>query len=147
VSDILVETGLGSGSLYWFFRNKEDLLCAVMDGYLEKLERMLAGPALSRSADPLERITIVFGFYRGILVENDFVLGCPIGNIALELGDRYPVVREKVERLFEAWRAMIRRCLAPAAARIRPDEIESIAMFTLTVMEGGIMAWPFPREK
>lgn len=140
VGDILGETGLGSGTLYWFFDSKEELLSEVLESYLGKLESVLAAPALAKSEDPRERISLIFDFYRRQLIDYDFELGCPIGNIVLELGDRYPAVRIKTENLFTAWRNMITRCLQPAADRFRSgDEMDSLAMFVLTTMEGGVM--------
>ncbi|MCK5573829.1 MAG: TetR family transcriptional regulator C-terminal domain-containing protein, partial [Bacteroidetes bacterium] len=93
-----------------------------------------------QSDDPLERLFAILDFYRRHLVENNFEFGCPIGNIVLELGGRYPAVRHKTEVLFEGWRAMISRCLEPIADNFPGEKpSSSLAMFVLTVMEGSVM--------
>jgi len=140
VSEILAETGLGAGSFYWFFDSKEELLLAVLESYRGKLDRMIRQPALAGARDPVGRILLVLGFYRRHLLENGFALGCPIGNIVLELGNRYPAVRRKTEELFQTWRDMIAECLVTGGGLSGGlSDIDSLAMFILTVMEGGIL--------
>ncbi len=67
-------------------------------------------------------------------------MGCPIGNLALELSDTYPEVRDKICGLFDAWCSRVERCLNEASDRL-PKEVnrQSLARFVLTVMEGGMM--------
>jgi len=40
VAAILEKAGIGSGSLYWFFKTKEDLLRAVLDSYRHNARRV-----------------------------------------------------------------------------------------------------------
>jgi AcrR family transcriptional regulator len=140
VAEILKKAGIGSGSLYWFFKTKEDLLKAVLDGYKERLETEIRKPAFEHSTDPLERIFCVLDVYRRMLLETEFRLGCPVGNIILELGNKYPSIRRKTEELFHLWREMIRRCLVDASERFSPEvDLGSISTFVLTTMEGAVM--------
>lgn len=140
VAQILEKAGSGSGSLYWFFKTKEDLLMAVLDSYRHRLETDIRKPAFSKSKDPLQRVFCVLDVYRRVLLETDFRLGCPVGNIVLELGGRYPKVREKAEGLFRAWRRMVGQCLRQAAGRFPPGtDFEALSVFVLTTMEGAVM--------
>lgn len=140
VSEILKKTGVGAGSLYWFFDSKEDILLAVLDHYRDMLEQQIARPALDASDDPVERILHILEFYRNHLIENSFELGCPIGNVVLELGDRYPAVRRKTEELFEVWRDMIARCVDHAVGKSEQEiDVGSLSIFVLTIMEGGLV--------
>ncbi len=140
VSTILREAGVGSGSLYYFFPTKEALLQGVLDRYMEMLEPEVLRPAFERTADPIERIFAVLDGYRQMLTMTGCAMGCPIGNLALELSDTYPVVREKLAGLFAAWCGAIRQCLDHAADRLPPDmDRDGLAQFVLTVMEGALM--------
>lgn len=140
VSTILREAGVNSGSLYYFFPSKEALLEAVLDHYMELLWPVIMEPAFAQTADPVERIFAVLAGYRQMLTMTNCTMGCPIGNLALELSDTYPSVREKVKTLFEAWCAAIRRCLEEATDRLpKHVNFESLSRFILTVMEGGMM--------
>ena len=67
-------------------------------------------------------------------------LGCPIGDLALELGDSDPAAREKIALNFRNWCAAIERCLEGAAGSL-PSGVDraGMAQFILSVMEGGVM--------
>lgn len=140
VSTILREAGVNSGSLYYFFPTKEALLLGVLDRYAELLDPMVMDPAFASTEDAIERIFAVLDGYRRMLVMTNCTMGCPIGNLALELSDTYPEVREKINGLFAAWCERIRRCLEAAGDRLPADvNREALSRFVLTVMEGGMM--------
>ena len=66
--------------------------------------------------------------------------GCPIGNLAIEVSDAHPRVREKITGNFTAWCGWIRKCLDDGADRLPPDvDRDALASFVLTVMEGSVM--------
>ena len=140
IATILRESGVNSGSLYHFFPNKEALLQGVLDMYMTMLDPIVMVPAFAASEDPLERIFAVLEGYRRALIETDHAMGCPIGNLVLELADTYPEVRGKLAALFDAWCRRIETCLDDAAVRIRPDvDRAELSQFILTVMEGAVM--------
>jgi TetR/AcrR family transcriptional repressor of nem operon len=140
LQDVVDRARAKSGSLYYFFRTKEDLLLAVLDHYVELLWPAVIEPAFGRTADPIERIFSILGGYREGLIYTGFTHGCPIGNLALEVSDEYPRAREKIAQNFEGWRKWIRKCLDEAADRL-PAGVngERMAMFVLAVMEGAVM--------
>lgn len=140
LAEILKEAKANSGSLYYFFKTKEELLLAVLDWYVEHLMPEVMEPGFAVSTDPIERVFGVLVGYRELLTQSACTLGCPIGNLALELGDSKPLVRQKIALNFDNWCAAIRRCLDEAADRL-PSGVdrERLSRFALTVMEGGIM--------
>jgi len=140
VADILRESGANSGSLYHFFATKQDLLVGVLEQYRDGIEPMLLLPVWQGVDDPLERVFTLLAGYRRLLVESDFQLGCPIGNVALEIAEPDPVVRERLMQNFEAWTDAVERCLIDAGDRILGDvDRRALAAFALTTMEGGVM--------
>lgn len=140
LQEVVARSKVNAGSLYYFFRTKEDLLLAVLDRYVELLEPAVIEPAFARAADPIERIFSILNGYREGLIHTGFAHGCPIGNLALEVSDDYPRAREKVALNFAGWRKWIRACLAEAAERLPRDlNSERLATFVLTVMEGAVM--------
>jgi TetR/AcrR family transcriptional repressor of nem operon len=140
LQDVVERARAKSGSLYYFFRTKEDLLLAVLDHYVDLLWPAVIEPAFGRTADPIERIFSILNGYREGLVYTGFTHGCPIGNLALEVSDEYPRAREKIARNFEGWRKWIRKCLEEAAGRLPAGmDGERLAMFILAVMEGAVM--------
>src|SRR5262245_33532599 len=78
VAQILKASNANSGSLYYFFPSKEDLLVAVLEKYQALLEPRVLKPAFERAEDPIERLFAVLEGYRLLLEATDFELGCPI---------------------------------------------------------------------
>lgn len=140
VAEILDRAGAHSGSLYHYFPTKQDLLLAVLDGYLENLEDEVVGPARERTDDPVERIFAILDGYRQALLATDLTFGCPIGNLALELHEPDPPVRRRLAANFAQWAEAVEACLEEAGDRL-PDDLdrEALSRFVLTTMEGGVM--------
>jgi len=140
ISEILCETGINSGSLYYFFKKKEDLLLAVLDQYIKLLHPMVIDPVFDRETDPIERVFGVLQGYREMLTMTDCRMGCPIGNLALEMSEKSETVREKIATNFDNWRIAIRKCLIDAADRLPAEtDPDQLSTFILTVMEGAVM--------
>jgi TetR/AcrR family transcriptional repressor of nem operon len=140
ISDIIGAAGVRSGSLYHFFKTKEELLIAVLEAYLEGLAPQVMDPAFAASADPVERIFAVLDGYRRAILMTDFRYRCPIGSLALEMQNASDRARALVHRNFSGWRDAIALCVRDAAPSLRDDvDPDSLATFVLTVMEGGVM--------
>ena len=140
IADILGRAGVNSGSLYYFFPGKQDLLVAVLEAYRDGIGPMLLDPVWAGIVDPIDRVFALLAKYRELIVATDCSYGCPIGSLALELHEPDPVVRVRMAENFDAWTAAIRACLDEAGERLplgldRP----ALAEFVLTVMEGGVM--------
>lgn len=140
VASILAAAEAGSGSLYHFFPSKEALLLAVLDRYDERLDEEIVGPVWAATEDPVERVFGILGFYRRFLTATELRLGCPIGNLANELADTHPQVRDRVAGLFARWRTAVEAALEPVQERL-PDGVgrEGLATLVLSVMEGAVM--------
>jgi TetR/AcrR family transcriptional regulator, transcriptional repressor for nem operon len=140
IAQILKEADANSGSLYYSFPTKEDLLLAVLEWYRENLWPAVIQPVFDRVSDPIERVFGVLDAYRRGLLATKFRHGCPIGNLALELVDDHPAVCQLVAVNFTGWRKAIEQCLDDAAGRL-PDTVdrEQLAIFVLTTMEGAVM--------
>ena len=140
IAQILKEADANSGSLYYFFPTKEDLLLAVLEWYRENLWSQVVQPVFDRVTDPIERIFGILDAYRRGLLMTSFQHGCPIGNLALELSDSHPAVRELLAVNFTGWRKAIEKCLTESADRL-PEALdrEQLALFVLTTMEGSVM--------
>ncbi len=140
VAEVLREAGVNSGSLYYFFKTKEDLLLAVLDQYVELLHPVVIEPVFSRVSDPIHRVFGILEGYRRMLTMTWCRQGCPIGNLALEMSEKSPAVRERIALNFTNWRKAIRQCLLDAGDRFAPGtDCDKLATFILTVMEGGVM--------
>jgi AcrR family transcriptional regulator len=140
VADVLSSAKVNSGSLYYFFPGKSDLLVAVLEMYRQGIGPMLLEPAWAGVNDPIEKIFALLARYRSALQMTECLYGCPIGSLALELHEPDEPVRAGLTQNFEAWILAIEGCLVEAKARLPKDaHAKDLARFVLTSMEGGVM--------
>ncbi len=138
IADILETARVNSGSLYYFFKGKQELLVAVLEAYRDGIGPMLLEPSWSEVADPIEKVFALLGTYRRLLVETDFFYGCPIGSLALELHEPDPEVRQLMAANFTAWIGAVKGCLDEAGLAAKTDT-QGLAELVLSMMEGGVM--------
>ncbi len=140
ISTILREAGVNAGSLYHFFPSKEALLVGVLERYVQGLHPLVIGPVEARTQDPIERVFALLEQYRNWLAPIGFSMGCPIGNLALEIADSAPQVRALIDLNFQNWSKAVRAWIDAAGDRLpAATNRNELADFVLTVMEGGIM--------
>jgi TetR/AcrR family transcriptional regulator, transcriptional repressor for nem operon len=140
VATILREAGALSGSMYHHFAGKEELLLAVLERYRELLRPEVMDRAEALTEDPVERVFALLGLYRYGLTMTGANLGCPIGNLALEVSDSHPEARALVDANFRGWTEHVRGWLAAAADRLPAGaDLTALAQLVLTVMEGAVM--------
>lgn len=140
IADILQKAGAHHGSLYHFFPTKQHVLLAVLEAYRDGIEAMLLQPAWNGVSDPIEKIFALLESYRRALVSSDCLYGCPIGSLALELHEPDPAVRELLAVNFSGWVNHVQSCLQAAGARLpKNSDTRQLAVFVLSVMEGGVM--------
>jgi len=140
VAELLQRAQVNSGSFYHVFAGKEALLLAVLDNYLDGLEPAVLRPAFSGHRDPIERIFAILRGYREKLLATGCRYGCPIGRLALEIEAENLPVHSRIAANFAAWTAAVRGCLEAARDRLPPHcDLDALATFVLTAMEGGVM--------
>jgi TetR/AcrR family transcriptional repressor of nem operon len=140
IAEILERAGANSGSFYYFFKSKEELLLAVLELYIQTLMPVVVEPVLSQVQDPVERVFGILEFYRKNLLATGCTYGCPIGRLALEIPEEQFRVHKRLGDNFDGWTAAVEKCLEDAKDRI-PEEtnLKTLSKFVLTVMEGGVM--------
>ena len=140
VADILSRSQVNSGSLYYFFPGKQDVLLAVLEAYRDGIGPMLLEPAWAGVEDPIDKLFALLAGYRRAIVDTDCEYGCPIGSLALELHEPDPPVRALIAANFDAWIDAVEKCLGKAAGRFpQGTDLRAVAELALNVMEGGVM--------
>jgi AcrR family transcriptional regulator len=140
ISTILREADVNAGSLYNIFPSKEALLEGVLEQYKHLLRPIVMDPVEASTDDPIERVFALLAQYRTWLTPINFAMGCPIGNLALEVGDSHARARSLIRENFDNWSAVVESWLDAAGDRLPPAlDRKQLAGFILTVMEGGVM--------
>ena len=140
IADILSRSQVNSGSLYYFFPGKQDVLLAVLEAYRDGIGPMLLEPAWAGVEDPIDKLFALLAGYRRAIVDTDCEYGCPIGSLALELHEPDLAVRALIAANFDAWIDAVENCLGKAGGRFpQGTDLRAVAELALNVMEGGVM--------
>lgn len=140
LNDIIRNTGVKKGNLYYYFPSKEDLCLAVLedarDEFFAILEKSFVG------ATPLDRI---HNFCQALLKEQknkNFVGGCLFGNAALEMSDCNARFSKVLNDVFSTWLDHVQSHISQAqsagtlATNLPP---RMLAKLLVASLEGGIM--------
>ena len=140
IQDIIDETGVKKGNLYFHFGSKDDLgmniLREAWKNYFNYLTRNI------RSPDPRGKINDIL---RSVLERHrsmGFVGGCIFGNTALEMSDSGTQHAGLVREIFDEWMKLLEGLLGEAGKRGElPDGVrpKPMARFIVSSMEGAIM--------
>jgi TetR/AcrR family transcriptional repressor of nem operon len=140
MAQILKKSRANSGSFYFFFKSKEQLLDAVLNWYLANLDPIIVRPVCASTVDPVERIFSLLDGYRQKILITNFTFTCPIGRLALEIDPARRKIHNKIAANFDAWTAAVCQWLQDAANRFPAGtDFYQLSQFVLTVMEGGVM--------
>ena len=140
VATILRKADVNSGSLYHFFSSKDELLKGVLDWYLKNLEPLVMAPVAGQEPDPILRVFRLLEWYRQYLLDNECRMGCPVGNLALEVSDTHPEIRHLVNANLDNWAGILQGWLEEGSEQLPADtDCAALSRFVLTVMEGGIL--------
>ncbi len=142
LGDILRTAEVPKGSFYFYFRSKEDFGLALVDYHAERLaaaaERLMA----SDGSSPLARLRRFFTGMREHFARYGYERGCPIGNLAQEMSDLSPLMRERVRGVLAGICGRFAVLLSEAKKRgelpagLNP---ESTGAFILDAWEGALL--------
>ncbi len=139
VDDICLEAGIHKGTLYHFFKNKEEIALAAIQANARMVDNFLE-TVKSKSGD--ERILAYFDFMSG-LQRAEYklsrkVAGCPFGNIGVEIGTTNDPLRHAVLDWFERMIEFLAVALSEQH-RINKKKARALASELLTYWEGALV--------
>jgi TetR/AcrR family transcriptional regulator, transcriptional repressor for nem operon len=98
VKDITDAAGVPKGSFYAYFASKEAFAAAILEHYWADIEQRLF-PILEADGLAQNRIMRFFHALADEHEAGDFLLGCLVGNLSLELGGSSEPVRTELARI------------------------------------------------
>jgi TetR/AcrR family transcriptional repressor of nem operon len=142
IQQILDVVGIPKGSFYFYFKSKDDFGCAVIDHFTLSIGEIFAGYLRDARISPLERLEKLLNYYESAFKKSGATLGCPIGNLALELADANEALRLRLQVAIEELITQIESCLEEAKnSRLLPQGLNTAdtARFIFHGLEGAIL--------
>lgn len=140
LDDVRKMTGTSKSQLYHYFRDKDDLIHAVV---VRQGERVLGAhrPALE-AVDGWARLKrwrdLVVRLVRAV----EWHGGCPVGSLANELAESDELSRLRLVEIFDEWQGMLadalNRMVADGQLR-RGTDVSKLATATMASLQGGLL--------
>ncbi|BBZ38900.1 TetR/AcrR family transcriptional regulator [Mycobacterium conspicuum] len=150
VKDITDAAGVPKGSFYAYFPSKEALAEAILEHYWSDIQTRLL-PILDGDGPPQERITRFFHALADDHEAGDFLLGCLIGQMSLELSTSSEPVRAELLRVLDRWDQALTACVRSGqgeAGGIRTDlDAGQLASLLIEAWEGAALRGKVTRSR
>jgi TetR/AcrR family transcriptional regulator, transcriptional repressor for nem operon len=150
VKDITDSAGVPKGSFYAYFSSKEAFAAAILDHYWSDIEGRLL-PILDADGVAQDRIIRFFHALADEHEAGDFLLGCLIGKLSLELGGTSESVRGELIRILDRWDDALTACVRSGQGRsggVRADlDAAELAALLIEAWEGAALRGKVDRSR
>jgi TetR/AcrR family transcriptional repressor of nem operon len=142
VRDICEAAGAPHGSFTNHFRSKEAFAQEVLDRYFANLQGYVREALDDKTLTPRQRLKRYLEIISGVLAGAKWNRGCLIGDFSVETTYQSKLLRQRLETIFQEWRAPFAACIAEAQAIGEIDstfDAMDLAEFLLASWEGAIL--------
>lgn len=142
VQEILRAADVPRGSFYFYFSSKEEFGLALIDYYMEYFLGRMDAHFRSSGSSPLTSLRAFFNEKLEDFRDAGFQGGCPIGNLAQEMGDLNEAFQSKLREALEQITERIAHCIRSAQEQNEIDpalDPLKTADFILNSWEGTLM--------
>jgi len=142
VRDVCAAAGAPQGSFTNHFRSKEAFAEEVLDRYFANLQGLVKKALDDTSLTPRQRLQRYLDIISGVLARDKWNRGCLIGDFSLETTAQSKLLRDRLEAIFQEWRAPFASCINEAQATGEIDATfgpMDLAEFLLASWEGAIL--------
>jgi TetR/AcrR family transcriptional repressor of nem operon len=140
LDDVLKEAGVSKSQLYHYFRDKDDLVRAVIARQTEQV--LVAQRPLLDELDGWAAVAAWFDLLVAIQSERECVGGCPLGSLASELADEDEDARRDLAQSFDLWEGYLVRGLERMRERgelAATADPTMLAEATMASIQGGLL--------
>ncbi len=142
IQEILNAASVPKGSFYNYFKSKDDFGLQIIDYFSAHFKRIAKETLEDTTVSPLNRI---YGFVTAFMEyfeSQNYAGGCPIGNLAQEMGDLSPAFRKKLSEAIDMMVDAYSRVLARAQRDgkiLKSLDIRDTASFIVAGWHGAII--------
>jgi TetR/AcrR family transcriptional repressor of nem operon len=142
IQEILQAAGVPKGSFYFYFKSKEEFGLALID-FFGQFWRAKAEEFLDdQSQPPLARLQGLFAWFLAYFKQTGCVGGCPVGNLAQEMGDVSPAFGQRLSQAIDFMAGRVAETLEEArqAGQLAPDRNpRELAYFIIASWQGALI--------
>ncbi len=142
IGEILLESGIGKGNFYYYFRSKEELGYAIIENNFRQFSAEVIDRAFGNHKDALTQLDDFLDVLLDMHRRRNCTGGCRLGNMAIEMSDIHEEFRKKCQEVFDAWRAQVETVLQRARASGQLSDrvnVLALAQFIIAAVEGAIL--------
>lgn len=139
--NILRNTGVTKGALYHHFPGKLELGYAVVDEIVRPYADTIWMQPLQNAEDPIQVLQEILRGTGEQMTPEDISLGCPLNNLAQEMSPIDAGFRDRLEIIYEDWRAAIASALQRGidSGVVRSDaDTGQVSLLFIAMLEGCI---------
>ncbi|GFZ99994.1 TetR family transcriptional regulator [Paenibacillus marchantiophytorum] len=141
LSDITELTGIKKGGIYRHFVNKDEIALEAYN-YAGSVVGSKMQEAINQQETASDKLLAYLHIYENVVENPPFIGGCPLLNVAIESDDGHPILRKRAQQGLEATLAKMQAIISQGveSGEFKADlDIEALATFALSIMEGGVM--------
>jgi TetR/AcrR family transcriptional regulator, transcriptional repressor for nem operon len=141
IAEIMRLTGLGKGTIYSHFSNKDEIAIAAFDYTLNEIIQAVMHN-VEQQDTAIDRLTAFVDTFRGFTTQPIGVGGCPILNTAVESDDTHPALRLHVQQAVNQILALVGSILELGIRQgeiVATTDIEQVSTVIFATIEGAIM--------
>ncbi len=142
IQEILNAASVPKGSFYNYFKSKDEFGLQIIDYFSERFKQIAKETLEDTRISPLSRIYAFLTALMEYFESQNYAGGCPIGNLAQEMGDLSPIFREKlgeaIDRMIDAYKHVL--AAAQNDGKISKSlDIQDTAAFIVAGWHGAII--------
>jgi len=142
IQEILNAAGVPKGSFYNYFKSKDEFGLQIIDYFSAHFKRIAMETLEDTRVSPLSRIYAFLTAFMEYFESQNYAGGCPIGNLAQEMGDISPAFRKKLSEAIDLMVETYSQVLAVAqndGKILKNLDIKETASFIIASWHGAVI--------
>lgn len=147
VAAICEKADVKKGSFYHFYKSKQELALAVYEAKFSEYKNTILDACFTGTRAPLDEIALfaeqIYQFQSDVKASTGHVLGCPFGNISLELSSQDEAIRQRIANIFKRTMVNIQGALQRGVdqhlATLEGIDVSATATAMFSYLEGIIL--------
>ena len=141
VESVCEEAGVTKGSLYYYFKTKEDLGVAVLDRWISRNAEILQNGPHQEVDDPVQA-ALVYVQHVADSASELWRSGCFVGSLSMDIAGTSDRMQKSVEEIFRGFvkqHAVLFQPIVDRSKLKNPPSAEELAEWFLSTIEGSIV--------